>query len=76
MFRNRTQTSLDPEFPDCPARSPLGPPDCPARSKDTEVGKTAPVIETYTFAGPNLTPAETWASGVRTPYGMAFSADG
>ena len=65
MFRNRTQTSLDPEFPDCPARS-----------KDTEVGKTAPVIETYTFAGPNLTPAETWASGVRTPYGMAFSADG
>ena len=44
--------------------------------KDTEVGKTAPVIETYTFPGDNLTPAETWASGVRTPYGMAISPDG
>ena len=44
--------------------------------KDTEVGKTAPVIETYTFPGDNLTPSETWASGVRTPYGMAFSPDG
>jgi glucose/arabinose dehydrogenase len=44
--------------------------------RDTEVGKTAPVVETYTFPGPNLTPAETWASGVRTPYGLAFSPDG
>lgn len=44
--------------------------------KDTEVGKTAPAVETYTFTGPNLTPAETWASGVRTPYGLAFSPDG
>ncbi len=44
--------------------------------KDTEVGKTAPVIETYTFPGDNLTPSETWASGVRTPYGMALSPDG
>jgi hypothetical protein len=24
-------------------------------------------VSTYTFPGPNLTPAETWASGVRTP---------
>jgi glucose/arabinose dehydrogenase len=44
--------------------------------KDTEVGKTAPTIETYTFPGSNLTQAETWASGVRTPYGMAFSPSG
>jgi uncharacterized protein (TIGR02246 family) len=34
------------------------------------------VVSTYTFPGPNLTPAETWASGVRTPYGLAFSPTG
>ncbi len=44
--------------------------------RDTEVAKTAPVVSTYTFPGPNLTPAETWASGVRTPYGLAFSPSG
>src|ERR1700724_3104322 len=44
--------------------------------KDTEAAKTAPVISTYTFAGPNMTPADTWASGFRTPYGMAFSPVG
>jgi glucose/arabinose dehydrogenase len=44
--------------------------------KDTEAAKTAPVISTYTFPGPNLTPAETWTSGHRTPYGMAFSPSG
>jgi glucose/arabinose dehydrogenase len=44
--------------------------------KDTEAGKTAPVVSTYTFAGPNMTPAETWASGFRTPYGLAFSPSG
>src|SRR5437660_4253807 len=43
---------------------------------DTEAAKTAKVVGTYTFPGPNLTPAETWASGVRTPYGMAFSPTG
>jgi aldose sugar dehydrogenase len=43
---------------------------------DTEAAKTAKVVSTYTFTGPNLTPAETWASGVRTPYGMAFSPTG
>ena len=43
---------------------------------DTEAAKTAPVIRTYTFPGPNLTPAETWASGIRTPYGLAFAPDG
>jgi len=44
--------------------------------RDTEAAKTAKVISTYTFTGPNLTPAETWASGVRTPYGLAFSPTG
>ncbi len=43
---------------------------------DTEKAKTAKVVSTYTFPGPNLTPAETWASGVRTPYGLAFSPTG
>jgi glucose/arabinose dehydrogenase len=44
--------------------------------QDTEAAKTAPVVSSYTFAGPNLTPSETWASGVRTPYGLAFAPDG
>jgi len=44
--------------------------------KDTEVAKTAPVVRTYTFPGPNLTPAETWSMGHRTPYGLAFAPDG
>lgn len=43
---------------------------------DTEAAKTEPVVRTYTFPGPNLTPAETWASGIRTPYGLAFAPDG
>src|SRR5215469_6895415 len=44
--------------------------------RDTEDAKNAKVVSTYTFSGPNLTPAETWASGVRTPYGLAFSPTG
>ena len=44
--------------------------------KDTEAAKTAKAVSTYTFPGRNLTPAETWASGVRTPYGLAFSPAG
>jgi glucose/arabinose dehydrogenase len=44
--------------------------------RDTEAAKTAPVISAYTFPGPNSTPAETWASGVRAPYGLAFSPTG
>ncbi len=44
--------------------------------RDTEAAKTAKVVSTYTFPGPNLTPAETWASGVRAPYGLAFSPTG
>ena len=43
---------------------------------DTEKAKTAPVVRMYTFPGPNLTPAETWACGFRTPYGLAFAPDG
>ena len=44
--------------------------------KDTEAAKTAPVVSSYTFPSANLTPAETWASGVRAPYGLAFSPAG
>ena len=44
--------------------------------KDTEAAKNAPIVSTYTFPGPNLTLAETWTSGHRTPYGMAFSPSG
>jgi glucose/arabinose dehydrogenase len=44
--------------------------------RDTEAAKTAPVVTTYTFPGPNLTPSETWTSGHRTPYGLAFAPDG
>lgn len=44
--------------------------------RDTEAAKTAKVVSSYTFPGKNQTPAETWASGVRTPYGLAFSPAG
>jgi glucose/arabinose dehydrogenase len=44
--------------------------------RDTEAAKTARTVSTFTFPGLNLTPAETWASGVRTPYGLAFSPKG
>jgi aldose sugar dehydrogenase len=43
---------------------------------DTEAAKTAKVVSTYTFPTPNLTPAETWTMGHRTPYGLAFSPTG
>jgi len=43
---------------------------------DTEAAKTAKVVSTYTFTAPNMTPAETWTIGHRTPYGMAFSPTG
>src|SRR5437763_1006025 len=43
---------------------------------DTEAAKTAAVVKTYTFPGSNLTPSETWVSGLRTPYGLAFAPDG
>jgi glucose/arabinose dehydrogenase len=44
--------------------------------RDTEAAKTAPVISTYTVEGPNLALAETWSTGHRTPYGLAFGPDG
>jgi glucose/arabinose dehydrogenase len=44
--------------------------------RDTEVASSAPVERMYTFPGPNLTPSETWTSGHRTPYGLAFAPDG
>jgi glucose/arabinose dehydrogenase len=44
--------------------------------RDTEAAKTAPVVSTYTFPTPNLAPAETWSTGHRTPYGLAFAPDG
>src|SRR4051812_26760687 len=47
-----------------------------APPRDTELAKTAPVVSTYTFTAPNLTPAETWTTGHRTPYGLAFAPDG
>jgi glucose/arabinose dehydrogenase len=44
---------------------------------NTEAAKTAPVVKTYNFPdGKNLTPSETWSSGHRTPYGLAFAPDG
>lgn len=42
---------------------------------DTEAAKTVqPTIVKLT--APNLAPAETWASGIRTPYGLAFDGAG
>jgi glucose/arabinose dehydrogenase len=43
---------------------------------DTETAKNAKPVSTYTFPSPNMTPAETWSTGHRTPYGMAFSPTG
>ena len=53
-----------------PTRPLINPP------RDTEGAKTAPVVSTYTVEGPNLAPSETWTSGHRTPYGLAFAPDG
>ena len=43
---------------------------------DTEAAKTAKVVSIYNFPAENLTPAETWTMGHRTPYGLAFSPTG
>jgi glucose/arabinose dehydrogenase len=43
---------------------------------DTEAAKNAKPVSTYAFPSPNMTPAETWSIGHRTPYGMAFSPTG
>ena len=44
--------------------------------EDTAAARSAPIIERFKWPGANLTPAETWASGFRTPYGLAFAPDG
>ncbi|HJS45931.1 MAG TPA: PQQ-dependent sugar dehydrogenase [Rhizomicrobium sp.] len=43
---------------------------------DSETAKTAPAVYTYKHPGKNMTPAETWSLGHRTPYGLAFAPDG
>src|SRR5450432_4607298 len=43
--------------------------------RDTKAAKTARVVSMYTFPTANLTPAETWTTGHRTPYGLAFAPD-
>jgi glucose/arabinose dehydrogenase len=43
--------------------------------EDTQAAKGAGG-RTVTWPGPNLTPAETWSTGHRNPYGLAFDADG
>jgi aldose sugar dehydrogenase len=53
-----------------PERPLINPP------RDTEFAKTAPVISTYKVEGQNLAQAETWSTGHRTPYGLAFAPDG
>jgi glucose/arabinose dehydrogenase len=64
--------------PGNPMAGKIGAPTVPVidPGKDTEAAKTAPVVRTYTFPGPNLTLAETWTTGHRTPYGLAFAPDG
>ncbi len=43
--------------------------------KDTVAAKGA-TGRSFTWPGPNLTPAETWTTGHRNPYGLAFAPDG
>jgi glucose/arabinose dehydrogenase len=43
--------------------------------KDTIAAQTAPGRKVR-LPGPNLTPAETWSTGHRNPYGLAFDAKG
>ena len=46
-----------------------------APPRDTEAAKSA--VETAVrWPGPNRTPAETWTSGHRNPYGLMFAPDG
>ncbi len=64
--------------PGNPQAGKIGAPTLPVINppRNTETAKTAPVIYTYTFPGPNLSPSETWTSGHRTPYGLTFGPDG
>lgn len=43
--------------------------------EDTRAARNAPGRQ-VTWPGPNLTPAETWSTGHRNPYGLAFDAQG
>jgi glucose/arabinose dehydrogenase len=43
--------------------------------RDTEAAKSAEGRQ-FRWPGPNLTPAETWSTGHRNPYGLAFDAQG
>ena len=43
--------------------------------RDTEAAADAPARR-VALAGPNLIPAETWSTGHRNPYGLAFAPDG
>jgi glucose/arabinose dehydrogenase len=43
--------------------------------EDTVEARTTP-SRRFTWPGPNHTPAETWSSGHRDPYGLAFAPDG
>jgi glucose/arabinose dehydrogenase len=43
--------------------------------KDTETAKHTAGRQ-VSWPGPNVTPAETWTSGHRNPYGLAFAPDG
>ncbi|GGB40433.1 dehydrogenase [Sphingomonas metalli] len=43
--------------------------------EDTQAAAGAKV-RTVAMPGPNLTPAETWVSGLRNPYGLAFDDQG
>ena len=46
--------------------------DPPADSDEARIARG----RTFTWPGVNLTPAETWSSGHRNPYGLAFAPDG
>jgi glucose/arabinose dehydrogenase len=43
--------------------------------EDSVTAKNAPA-RSFTWPGPNLTPAETWTLGHRNPLGLAFAPDG
>jgi glucose/arabinose dehydrogenase len=43
--------------------------------RDTEAAKSAPGRQVK-WPGPNLTPSETWTTGHRNPYGLAFDGKG
>jgi glucose/arabinose dehydrogenase len=45
----------------------------PPRNTGAAAGAAA---RSFAWPGPNLTPAETWSSGHRNPYGLAFTPDG